>query len=150
MLRLQRFLRLFCVLAGLFGIGQAAAQTPAFKALVFSKTPGERHTSITNGILAIQQLAATNNFTVDATEDSTAFTERPAFASLSDSALREGPPPADSALDEADKEDDEARSRALALPSRSTRYTPSGAAHLPAASAVPPITTFSRSRGRPL
>jgi cytochrome c len=51
------------------------AQTPAFKALVFSRTVEFRHDSIPDGVAAIQQLAATNNFTVDATEDSTAFNE---------------------------------------------------------------------------
>jgi len=51
----------------------AAAQTP-FKVLVFSKTAEFRHASITNGIITIQQLASTNNFIVDATEDANAFT----------------------------------------------------------------------------
>ena len=50
------------------------AQTP-FKVLVFSKTAEFRHGSIPDGIAAIQQLATTNNFSVDATEDSGAFTE---------------------------------------------------------------------------
>jgi len=43
--------------------------------LVFSKTNGFRHKSIPKGILAIRKLGSENNFTVDATEDSLAFTE---------------------------------------------------------------------------
>src|SRR6266446_3198736 len=46
-----------------------------FKALIFSATAGYRHASITNGIQTIQMLAATNNFTVDATEDATLFND---------------------------------------------------------------------------
>src|SRR5215472_4174356 len=55
------------------GIGRA--QATSFKALIFSATAGYRHASITNGIQTIQMLAATNNFTVDATEDATRFTD---------------------------------------------------------------------------
>jgi type 1 glutamine amidotransferase len=51
----------------------AAAQSPAFKVLVFSATAGYRHVSITNGIALIQALGATNNFGVDTTEDATLF-----------------------------------------------------------------------------
>src|SRR5437588_5707444 len=46
-----------------------------FKALIFSATAGFRHASITNGIQTIQQLATTNNFTVDTTEDATRFND---------------------------------------------------------------------------
>lgn len=46
----------------------------SFKVLVFSKTEGFRHSSIPNGITAIQQLGINNNFEVDATEDATVFT----------------------------------------------------------------------------
>lgn len=46
----------------------------SFKVLVFSKTEGFRHSSIPNGIAAIQQLGVDNNFEVDATEDATVFT----------------------------------------------------------------------------
>ncbi|MDT7727047.1 MAG: cytochrome c [Actinomycetota bacterium] len=53
----------------------APAADPAFKALVFSKTAGFRHTSIPAGIAAIQKLGQENNFAVDATEDGAAFTE---------------------------------------------------------------------------
>ena len=42
--------------------------------LVFSKTSGFRHGSIQLGIKAIKQLGLDNHFTVDATEDSLAFT----------------------------------------------------------------------------
>ncbi|MEV4019670.1 ThuA domain-containing protein [Nonomuraea angiospora] len=50
------------------------AQAAAFKVLVFSKTAGFRHDSIPNGIQAIRDLGAANDFAVDATEDSNAFT----------------------------------------------------------------------------
>ncbi|MFC6081655.1 ThuA domain-containing protein [Sphaerisporangium aureirubrum] len=49
------------------------AQAAAFKVLVFSKTAGFRHDTIPNGIQAIRDLGSANDFTVDATEDSTAF-----------------------------------------------------------------------------
>ncbi|WP_220503934.1 ThuA domain-containing protein [Microbispora sp. H13382] len=52
----------------------AHAADPAYKVLVFSKTAGFRHDSIPAGIQAIRDLGAANNFTVTATEDSTAFT----------------------------------------------------------------------------
>ncbi|XVQ83022.1 ThuA domain-containing protein [Microbispora siamensis] len=52
----------------------AQAADPAYKVLVFSKTAGFRHDSIPAGIQAIRDLGAANNFTVTATEDSTAFT----------------------------------------------------------------------------
>ncbi|MEP7106788.1 MAG: ThuA domain-containing protein [Ferruginibacter sp.] len=42
--------------------------------LIFSKTNGYRHQSIPAGIEAIKKLGLTNNFSVDATEDSLAFT----------------------------------------------------------------------------
>ena len=47
----------------------------AFSTLVFSKTTGFRHSSIPNGISAITELAQANGFNVDATEDSTLFTD---------------------------------------------------------------------------
>src|SRR6266487_874696 len=55
-----------------------AASTPAataFRVLVFSKTTGFRHDSIPAGVTAIRQLGQQNNFTVDATEDDTQFTD---------------------------------------------------------------------------
>lgn len=45
------------------------------KILVFSKTKGYRHGSISVGKLAIQKLGATHNFSVDTTEDASKFTE---------------------------------------------------------------------------
>jgi len=86
--RLRRFVRLgrplaaatiaVVVTAGMASsAGAAAAQEadPAFKALVFSKTTGFRHDSIPDGIAAIQKLGQEHNFTVDATEDSSVFTD---------------------------------------------------------------------------
>lgn len=45
-----------------------------FQVLVFSKTLGYRHASITNGVAALRELGAKHNFAVDATEDATVFT----------------------------------------------------------------------------
>lgn len=50
------------------------AEAHTFKVLVFSKTEGFRHSSIPNGIAAIQQLGLDNDFEVDATEDASMFT----------------------------------------------------------------------------
>ncbi len=47
---------------------------PLTKVLVFSKTAGFRHSSIPNGIAAIQTLGSGNGFTVTATEDANQFT----------------------------------------------------------------------------
>ncbi|WP_028813362.1 ThuA domain-containing protein [Streptomyces flavidovirens] len=52
----------------------AAAADPAYKILVFSKTAGFRHGSIDDGLAALRELGGANNFTVDATENSAAFT----------------------------------------------------------------------------
>jgi cytochrome c len=57
------------------GAGTARAAGPLEKVLVFSKTVQFRHDSIPAGIAAIQTLGAQNGFTVDATEDSTKFTD---------------------------------------------------------------------------
>ena len=46
----------------------------AKRVLVFSKTLGYRHASITNGIAAIRELGRQHGFAVEATEDSSAFT----------------------------------------------------------------------------
>jgi type 1 glutamine amidotransferase len=51
---------------------QAAAP---FSVLVFSKTAGFRHDSIPAGIAAIEELGAEHDFTVQATEDATRFTD---------------------------------------------------------------------------
>ncbi|MFD9245922.1 ThuA domain-containing protein, partial [Streptomyces sp. NPDC059556] len=51
-----------------------APPDPAYKILVFSRTAGFRHSSIDDGITALRDLGAANNFTVDATEDAQKFT----------------------------------------------------------------------------
>ena len=53
----------------------AAAAEESFDALVFSKTAAFEHANIDEATTAIQQLGVDNNFTVTATEDSTAFTD---------------------------------------------------------------------------
>src|ERR1043166_6644726 len=55
--------------------GMTRGQAQNYKVLVFSKTAGFRHDSIPNGIAALQSLGTTNNFTVDASEDSTVFSD---------------------------------------------------------------------------
>jgi cytochrome c len=68
-------LRHIATLALLASITIAAhAQQP--RVLVFSKTAGYRHSSIPNGIAAIQKLGQENGFAVDATEDAGAFTQK--------------------------------------------------------------------------
>src|SRR6185295_4314008 len=57
-----------------------AAGTPndagsRFSVLVFSKTAGYRHDSISAGTAAIQALGSQHNFDVDATEDAARFTD---------------------------------------------------------------------------
>lgn len=54
-------------------LGATGGSQPAI--LVFSKTTGFRHDSIPDGIAAIQRLGQENGFTVDATEDSSIFTD---------------------------------------------------------------------------
>ena len=51
-----------------------AAGAEPLRVLVFSKTLGYRHASITNGVAAILGLGRKNGFAVDATEDSSVFT----------------------------------------------------------------------------
>lgn len=46
-----------------------------FEVLIFTKTEGFRHASITNAVVAIRELAAQNHFAVTNTEDSTWFTD---------------------------------------------------------------------------
>ncbi|MGW2835365.1 ThuA domain-containing protein [Streptomyces sp. NPDC001286] len=55
-----------------------AASHPAEgkRVLVFSKTAGFRHDSIPDGVAAVRQLGSEAGFTVDATEDATAFTAK--------------------------------------------------------------------------
>jgi len=50
-------------------------EAPAFTALLFTKTEGFRHRSIPNGIDAINALAEQHSFQVDASEDSSVFTD---------------------------------------------------------------------------
>src|SRR4051812_10455201 len=45
------------------------------RVLVFSKTAGYHHSSIPNGIAAIQKLGQENNFLVDSTTDAAYFNE---------------------------------------------------------------------------
>jgi type 1 glutamine amidotransferase len=54
--------------------GAANPADPRYDVLVFSKTAGFRHDSIPQGIQAIRDLGAANNFSVTATEDAAAFT----------------------------------------------------------------------------
>ncbi|MEU5964158.1 ThuA domain-containing protein [Micromonospora parva] len=62
------------VAGGIVAAPPTASAAP-FTVLVFSKTAGFRHGSITPGIAAIQQLGAANGFTVEATEDAGQFTD---------------------------------------------------------------------------
>lgn len=59
----------------LLAVSHLASAHEEFNLMVFSKTAGFRHTSITNGIQMIQALGASNHFAVTATEDATAFTD---------------------------------------------------------------------------
>lgn len=74
----MKLFRVLPCLALLLTTSSMPAQTsvaPApFSVLVFSKTTMYRHASITNGVAAIRKLGAENGFTVEATEDSSAFT----------------------------------------------------------------------------
>jgi uncharacterized protein len=72
--------RRLVALAGVLGLlallGAAPAQTggePEFEVMVFSKTAGFRHLSIPDGINAIRELGAENDFAVEATEDAGQF-----------------------------------------------------------------------------
>jgi type 1 glutamine amidotransferase len=64
----------------LFGCGGDAPQVQSSvldqrpRVLVFSKTQGFRHDSISGGIAAVRQLGESNGFAVDATEDPAQFT----------------------------------------------------------------------------
>lgn len=49
--------------------------SPTFAALVFSKTAGFRHDSISAGIAAIRQQGTARGFSVEATEDASVFTD---------------------------------------------------------------------------
>ena len=61
----------------IFAIGTVRAESaePAFSVLVFSKTAGFRHDSIPAGIAVIRTLGQQNNFSVEDTEDASAFAD---------------------------------------------------------------------------
>ncbi|HLS28732.1 MAG TPA: ThuA domain-containing protein [Opitutales bacterium] len=48
----------------------------SFRVLVFSKTGGFRHASIENGVTAVKELGAANDFAVEAGEDASIFNEK--------------------------------------------------------------------------
>jgi cytochrome c len=48
---------------------------PRFKVLVFTRTTGFRHDSIPAGVQAVKDLGAAHNFSVDATDDDSLFTD---------------------------------------------------------------------------
>ena len=62
-------------MTGSVTVEDGAPADPLENVLVFSKTAGFRHDSIDEGIAAIEQLGAANDFNVDATEDGAAFTD---------------------------------------------------------------------------
>ena len=62
-------------MTGSVTVEDGAPAEPLENVLVFSKTAGFRHDSIDEGIAAIEQLGAENDFAVDATEDGAAFTD---------------------------------------------------------------------------
>ncbi len=66
-------LRIISGFACVLLLGTAAASASDFKVLVFSKTAGFRHASITNGLAAIRQLGTNNHFDVVATENAADF-----------------------------------------------------------------------------
>jgi len=57
------------------GAAGAESAEPAFSVLVFSKTAGYRHDSISFGIAAVRALGEQNNFRVDASEDAAIFND---------------------------------------------------------------------------
>src|SRR5256885_15298286 len=48
---------------------------PGFRVLVFTKTAGERRSSIKDGVEAIRELGKQDGFAVEATDDATRFTD---------------------------------------------------------------------------
>ena len=65
---------LLCALTAPAPQAQAQPTEETDRVLVFSATAGFRHDSIPDGVAALEQLGAAHGFTVDATEDATAFT----------------------------------------------------------------------------
>jgi cytochrome c len=68
------FLTALAIFGMVMASGASGESTQDLRVLVFSKTLGYRHASITNGIAAIRELGTKNGFKVEATEDSSAFT----------------------------------------------------------------------------
>jgi type 1 glutamine amidotransferase len=56
-------------------LGQSTSQKPAFTILVFTKTAGFRHDSISAGLAAIQALGNKHNFHVHVNEDAIVFSD---------------------------------------------------------------------------
>ncbi|HWI57215.1 MAG TPA: ThuA domain-containing protein, partial [Bacillota bacterium] len=71
--RLTKYVGLFTGLL-IAAVALESASAADVKALVFSKTLMFRHSSIPDGIAAIQKLGAEHHFQVDATEDASWFT----------------------------------------------------------------------------
>jgi Trehalose utilisation len=76
---MKKLSRWFVLLAGallLMGgsLTSRGADSASFRILVFSKTTGFRHASISNGIAALHELGAAHRFGVDASEDSGVIT----------------------------------------------------------------------------
>lgn len=70
---IQSLLALFLIVVILGGCSGKKTGNP--RVLVFSKTAGFRHSSIPNGIAAIQKLGKENGFSVDTTENAAIFNE---------------------------------------------------------------------------
>lgn len=76
MMRAVTALALILLLAGAAPLGAGSgAGTASPQVLVFSKTAGFRHGSISDGIAALEQLGTTYRFSVTATEDAGTFTD---------------------------------------------------------------------------
>ena len=74
-MKLNRLLKTALLLLVLFTTFLFASKKKEAAVLIFSKTNGYRHQSIPVGIEAIKKMGLENKFTVDATEDSLAFTD---------------------------------------------------------------------------
>jgi len=70
-----RIRTVLAVLLGLALLTPPAAAAPRFRALVFTKTAGFRHTGIDDGVAALQALASEHRFDVVHTEDAATLTE---------------------------------------------------------------------------
>ena len=74
-MKLNRLLKSALLILVLFTAFLFASKKKEAAVLIFSKTNGYRHQSIPVGIEAIKKMGLENKFTVDATEDSLAFTD---------------------------------------------------------------------------